>query len=126
MTFKKLCDFKGEAEAWDAIAKLIEPLADIATDSTIGEFLTGKAKATKIEIAQHIAKKHYAPATKILSILAEQDYDDFKKTVNPAMILTGIITILNDKEMIDLFRSQGSMMGESNSGSATGNITVHE
>lgn len=109
--FKKLCDFKGEEEAWNAIAELIEPLSDIASDTKVGAYLTGEGN--KGDAAKYIATEHRIAATKILAVLAGQDYEAFKKTITPAVILIGVVTILNDKELIDLFRSQGSMTDES-------------
>lgn len=111
MTFKRLCDFKGEDEAWDVIGELIDPLSDIATDPDISRMLT--EKADKKTAAKYIVSKHKTSATKILALLAGEDYETFKQKITPAAILIGVITVLNDRELIDLFMSQGLTMDES-------------
>ena len=113
MVFKKLNDFKGEEEAWTLVAELIDPLSDIATDEKIGAMLAGKAKMSKKDAAKYIVSNHKEAATRILALLASQDYETFKKEITPALIFMGVVTVLNDTELIDLFLSQGSMTVES-------------
>ena len=107
MTFKKLCDFKGENEAWKVIGELIDPLADIASDEKIREMLTGKSGLDKKGAAKYICSNHKENATKILAILAGEEYEKFRAKITPATIFLGVVTVLNDKELIDLFLSQG-------------------
>ena len=106
MKYLKLTDFKGEDKAWEVIAELIEPLSEIASNLNLAEKLKDK-DAKKSEIAKVICKDYKTPATKILAILSDTDYETFKETVTPADILLGVITVLNDKELTDLFLSQG-------------------
>lgn len=106
MEYKKLSEFKGEDAAWDVIAELIEPLSEIASNLNLAEKLKDK-DAKKSEIAKVICKDYKTPATKILAILSDTNYETFKESVTPADILLGVITVLNDKELTDLFLSQG-------------------
>ncbi len=103
MKFTKLSEIKGEEEAWDVVAELIDPIADIATDEKIRLALTGEAKLDKKAAAKYVVKAHKKEATKILALLSGQDYDTFKATITPADIFLGVITVLNDRELIDLF-----------------------
>lgn len=105
--FKKLCDFKGEEEAWNAIAELIDPLADIAADEKIKEMLTGKSQIDKKSAAKYIVSNHKESATRILALLAGETYEKFKAEITPPTIFLGVITVLSDKELIDLFLLQG-------------------
>ena len=105
MEFKKLSDFKGEEEAWGVIAELIEPLGEIAEGGEIVKKFT--SDTPKAEIAKYVIKNHKSPATKILAILACVDYETFKETITPGDILIGVVSVLNDKELVDLFMSQG-------------------
>jgi phosphoribosyl 1,2-cyclic phosphodiesterase len=36
-----------------------------------------------------------------------EEYEKFKTEITPATIFLGVVTVLNDKELIDLFLSQG-------------------
>lgn len=103
MRFYKLCDFKGEDEAWAIVANIIEPLAEIATD----EKVKAELKGDRMKLAKLIVETHKQSATKILALLAKQDYETFKKEITPAAIAIGVMTALNDTELIDLFQSQG-------------------
>ena len=100
--FKKLFDFKGEAEAFEIIDKLLDPIANITTDK---DFLAMfKKKTPKIDIAHYLVKNHAAEVTQILAILAEKDYEDFKDTITPTTVFVGIVNLLSDEELISLFR----------------------
>lgn len=99
--FKKLSDFKGEAEAFEVIDRLLDPIAEITTDKDFLKMF--KEKTPRIDIAHYLVKNHAAEATKILAILAEKDYEKFKESITPTTVLVGIVSLLNDEEMLSLF-----------------------
>lgn len=99
---KKLSDFKGEAEAFEVIDKLLDPIAEVSADK---EFLAlFKDGTSKIDIAHYFVKEHSAQAVKILATLAEKDYETFKEEVTAATVLAGVLSLFSDPEMINLFR----------------------
>ena len=104
--YKKLNDFKGD-KAWDVLVDLVDPIACIATDEAVQAAFKGKAEIK--ELAKTIVKGHKADVTAILATLAEKDYETFKDEITPTDILLGVVSILNDREIIDLFLSQGQI-----------------
>lgn len=103
MIYKKLSDFKGEDEAFEVLEKIIDPLAELASDKVVQEAF---GKGLK-EAAEYIVKSHKTAVTKLLAALACKEYEDFKQEITPASILLGTLTVLNDGELLDLFQSQG-------------------
>lgn len=102
--YKKLNDFKGDA-AWDVLIDIVDPIATIATDEEVKKAFTNKAEIK--DFARAVVKNHKAEATKILAALAEKDYETFRNEITVTDILLGVLSILKDREVIDLFLSQG-------------------
>ena len=109
----KLSDFKGEA-ALDALADLIEPVASVAGDKEVAEYIRSKQyiKAVKVAI-----KNHKKSVIEILAVLDGADPETYQPSLTtlPAKLLE----ILNDPELVDLFSSQGQTEAQTISGSAT-------
>ena len=108
----RLSDFKGEA-ALDALADLIEPVADVAGDSKVADLIRSKqyVKAVKVAI-----KGHKRSVIEILAVLDGADPATYQPSLTtlPAKLLE----ILNDPEFVDLFSSQGQTEEQTYSGSA--------
>lgn len=110
----KLSDFKGD-EALEIMADVIEPASEIINDEETKKLRTNKAK-----LAQHILKNHKAEVLKIYEVL----YKEKGSEATPITLLKMVMEILNDKELLSLFTSQGQSEDQERSGSVTGNIKV--
>lgn len=112
----KLSDFKGEA-ALDALADLIEPVADVAGDKEVVDYVRSKQYILAVKSA---IKNHKRSVITILAVLDGADPETYKPglTTLPAKLLE----ILNDPELTDLFFSQEQTEVQTISGSATGSI----
>ena len=117
----KLSDYKDEA-ALDLLAELIEPASEILSDKRIAIILKNNEapmKAVKIAIKYH--KKS------VIAILAAMDGVDVSKYhCNVLTLPMKLLDILNDKELMDFFSSQGQMADESTSGFVTVNTVEKE
>lgn len=115
--YRRLEDFKGD-EAWDVIIELVDPIAEIATDEDVKKAITTDLKSA----AKAIVKNHKAAATTVLAVLSERDPEELRATINPIDIMAGVLSILQDANVINLFLSQGLKM-ETSSGSASVNTS---
>lgn len=97
---KKLSEYKNE-EAAAVLADILEPAAEIMSDNKFKEaFQTSKISAAKIALREH--------GKAIIDVLAI--YDGIPReeySVNPLEIVSKVIAILNDKELMSAFISQG-------------------
>jgi hypothetical protein len=135
MIFKRLSDFKG-ADAWNAMADMMEPLSEIFKDKEISEREnntvakndgeSGDESDNKKALAEVICRNHSDSATKILAILAEEDYETFKSKITLPLLFLGVITIISDPDLISLFTLQGLTTDGTSSGSATENTEAKE
>lgn len=117
----KLSDFKDEA-ALDLLAEIIDPAAEIFSDTKIANILRNNgapAEAVKIAIRNH--KKS------VIQIMAAMEGVPFEEYhCNVFSLPIKLLEILNDKELVEFFTSQGQIMEEKSSGSATVNTKVKE
>jgi hypothetical protein len=116
----KLSDFKGE-KAIDVLADLLEPAAEIMTDSVIVSTIRSGEKIKAVKLA---LKGHKQAVIKILAITEGVDPKQYEPNVFslPAKLLE----ILNDPELIGLFRLQSQTEENNSSGSVTENTEGEE
>lgn len=115
----KLSEIKGE-KALDAVADLIEPVAEIMCDKEISDIRKqkdgGKVKAISLAI-----KKHKSAVMSILATLNDQTVEEYAKECNVLSLPKQLLDIINDPAMFDLFSSQNQETSTP-SGSAMENI----
>lgn len=115
----KLSDFKDEA-ALDLLAEIIDPAAEIFSDTKIANILRkngAPAEAVKIAI-----KNHKKSVIQIMAAMEGVPFEEYHCNVFSLPIK--LLEILNDKELVEFFTSQGQIMEEKSSGSATENTKV--
>lgn len=115
----KLCEFKNE-EALDVLADIFEPSINILKDPIVLKAFSGELANTKIyEVISQLIKKY---PTDILKIVARLDNIPYEKAnYNIVKLAKSMLELTKDKELMAFFKSQGQMMAEDNSGSATEN-----
>lgn len=111
---KKLSDFKGE-EAFDLLADLIDPMGDIFSN---GEFLQALGTDNK-KALKSLLKNNRKSVVEVLARLNEVPVEDFQ--YNVATLTVQCLALMNDKELLSVFTSQGQIEEEDASGSATEN-----
>lgn len=116
----KLSDIKGEA-ALDAMADLIDPIAEIAQDKILVGLLRAKNMLEAVKLG---LKRHKTSVMAILAILNQQDVKTYEPSL--AEIPKMLLEILNDEEIQVLFQSQAETMEETSSSSAMENTGASE
>lgn len=115
----KLSEYRGD-EALDILADIIEPVSEIFADKEVSELF--KQKGVKLAtVAKVIIKKHKKAVKTFLAVLERKDPETYEPTVFELPIK--LIEILNDKELISVFQSQGLTGGANSSTSVLENIT---
>lgn len=113
----KLTDYKNE-DALDLLADILDPISEILTDPEIIKMVKAE-KTDKIKAVQYLLKQHQKPIIKIMARLDSVPVEQYE--VNILSIPKKLLEIMNDKELIDFFRSQGQMMASGSFGSVTEN-----
>lgn len=100
-----ISEYKNE-DAIELLADLIEPTANILSDSAIQDAF--KADVNKMQLAKMCLKAHKKDVLEILAIVNGKTAETY--TCNPITILKDLLAILNDKELVDFFVQQQAMM----------------
>lgn len=98
----KLSEYK-DGEALDLLAELIDPVATIASDKQIAELV--KAKAGKLKVVQYVIKSHKEQILQILAAIDGVPVEEYH--CNALTLPLKVLEILNDKDLMDFFTSQG-------------------
>lgn len=109
---RKLSEIQNE-EALDVLADILAPVMAIARDKVI----KAKAREGKTAAIQYAIKNHKKSVLKILAVLDGVPVEEYK--INVIQIPIKVTELLNDKDMMDFFQSQGLMILQETSGSAT-------
>lgn len=124
---KKLSEFKDD-EALDALAELIEPAINLIGDENFRDAVRGnrekKIVPDKIKAVKIALKEHKESIVKILAVLNEKPVEDFHYNLGTLPIM--VLQLLNDKELLDFFKSQGEKSSATSSGSVMENIEEKE
>ena len=99
----KLSEYKNE-EALDVLADIIEPSSKIMVDPKIKELTK---KGDKMPIIKEIIKNHKSEIIEILATIDGVPVDEYECNVFTLPIK--IIELLNDKDLVSFFTSQGLM-----------------
>ena len=113
----KLSEIKGD-DALEVITKIIEPIAQIASDKKLQA--DRKAGKPKLLIIKYVLENYKPQVFEILAALNQTSVDEYKKTVSLISLPMEIMEILNDPEVMVLFNSQ-SQTEKTSSGSASEN-----
>lgn len=95
---RKLSEIKGE-EAFDVLAEIIEPAAEIFTDEAVKEALTqGKNKLKAVKV---VLKEHKQATIAVMAALEGVPTEEYEPSLFalPAMLLE----VLNDPDLQKLF-----------------------
>ena len=113
---KKLSEYKDE-EALDLLADLMEPVTEIITDKEVVEAFFKKTRLSGIMLA---IKKHKKAVFECMAILDGVPVEEYH--CNLITLPKTILAVVNDKEFLTFFKSQGQeYLEEESSGSATEN-----
>lgn len=118
---RKLSEIQDE-KALDMLADLIGPVTEIFSDQELKSIVEKQGK--KVDAVKIAIKNHKKAIIEILATLNEVPLEDYH--CNILTLPTQVLEMLNDKDMMAFFESQGKMMQEDASGSAMENIEVDE
>ena len=118
---KKLSEFKNE-EAIDILAELMEPASVICSDRELVNAV--RSREPMMFIGKIALKNNKKEVMKVLSIMNETPIDEYE--CSPISILKDLLILLNDKELVEFFTSQGQKKESNASGSAMGNTEEAE
>lgn len=116
----KLSEFENE-KALDLLADILEPTAEIFTDKELVDYARNGKKIKAINVA---LKNHQESVIAILAALDGVEPKDYKGNI--VTMTVSLLEILNDDDLISVFRSQGQMISSVASGSATENTEENE
>lgn len=102
----KISDFKNE-EALDLLVEILDPIGEIFSDKDFTDAITkgDKMKAVKLAI-----NNHKEEILTILACLEGKKREEYQ--ANILEMTKQILDVLNDKELVDFFISQGLMKAE--------------
>lgn len=115
----RLSDYKGE-EALDLIADLMEPVSKILEDKEFQKQVEGGDNAGMLKAAKILLKHHKRECIEILARIDGIPFEQYNPTV--FTLTKKVVELLGDKEVQELFTSQGQIEEAANFGSATENI----
>lgn len=118
---RKLSEVKNE-DALELIAEVIDPLSSIIGDPAVKAMRSNKA--SKLDIMKWVLKDHPQEVLAVLAALDGEAVEDYE--ISALELPMRVLEILNDKELISLFTSQGQMTEKTSSGSATENTEATE
>lgn len=110
----KLSEYKNE-DALDLLCDILEPTAEIFADKELATAV--KSNCSTIKAVTIAIKNHKAEILQILARLDGIPVEEY--SCNIATITQKLLEIVNDKELVDFFSSQGQKMEEISSTSAT-------
>ena len=114
----KFSELKGEA-ALEALADMIEPAAEIASDVHFVKCLKDGNRMKAVEL---VLRNHKKAIIQILAAAEGQKPETFE--VNLLTLPKKLIEVFNDPDVVDLFQLQGQE--QTSSGSATENTEAKE
>lgn len=118
---RKLSEYKNE-EAIELLADIIDPVSAILADEDVkNAYRTTK---NKMAVTKIILKNHPSEVVDILALLEGVPRSEYECSV--VSIPVKLLELLNDKELMDFFKSQGQNMEAEYSGSATENTEETE
>ena len=124
---RKLSEIQNE-DAIDVLADLLDPIAEISKDKGVTapnkDEDGNPVPKTRLEAVQYVMKHHNRAVLKILAILDGVPLEEYN--VNVVQVPLKVYELLNDKDMLAFFQSQGLNLSGVFSGSATENTEAEE
>lgn len=114
----KLSEFRGE-EAIEVVADLLEPTCELVSDKEFISLLREKGK--RMAAVKVALKNHKAAVIEIMAALEREDPEEYEENVNVFTFPKKLLDILNDKDLIELFRYQGQTVDAASFGSVSEN-----
>ena len=110
---RKLSEYKDE-EALDLLADILDPVCEIFVDKAV---ITPLQSGNKVKAVSVAIKNHKKEVVEIMATLNGVEVKDFHYNIVtlPKMVLE----ILNDKDLLDFFSSQGEEVTKTPFGSVT-------
>lgn len=99
---RKLSEIKG-IEALDVLAEIVEPVQEIVCDEEVRQMIA--VKANRIKLVKPIIKNHKQAIINILAILEGEEPAVYAEKVNVLTLPLKLIELLNDQELMTVFRS---------------------
>ena len=116
----KLSDIKGE-KALEIIADLIDPISVMVQDKGFKKVVdTG----SQLDVVKFLLKNHGKEIIIVLALINEKD----PKTYEPSLVELPrlVLDLINDPDIMSLFKSQSQTEQLASSGSVTANIEAVE
>ena len=111
----RLADIKGE-KAFEVLANILTPISVLAQDD---EFKRLRKEESTMVAVQYLLREYPSELKEIIAYLDMEDPATYE--VSLLTLPKKVIELINDPEVLALFPSQGQQMGETSTGSATGN-----
>lgn len=110
-------------EALDLLADIIDPVAAIMQDEGFVKLARDKT-TKKIQLVKYMLKNHASHIVEIFAICEGVPVSEYKGTI--LSMTKGLLDMLNNKELVDFFTSQGLLKGILSSGPATETTEAEE
>lgn len=122
---KRISEFKDD-EAMDVLAEILEPAVNIAKNKKFVNAFRGTKdeKPNRIEAVKILLNENREDIVKIMAILNETPVEDFH--YNLLTLPSMILQVMNDKEMLSFFSTQGETDSATSSGSVMENTEVED
>lgn len=118
---KKISDFKNE-DAVDLLAGIFEPVTSIFGDPEI--IKASEENIPQVKLVSLVLKRHKKEIVEILATMDGVPVEEYSCT--PVTILTKILSLTNDKELVAFFASQSQTAFQTPSGSVMENTEASE
>lgn len=118
---RKLSEYKNE-EALDLLADILEPSAEIMTDSEVVDLIMGNEQRMKGVVL--MIKNHKTALMRIMAAMDREDPETYE--CNLFTLPRRILEIINDKDLLSFFMEQQTETSEKSFGSAKENTEVSE
>lgn len=119
----KLSEIKGE-KALDVLADLIEPVANIMADGKVEKIYN--SDQPRLKLVKHILKHNKKEVIEILAILEGEKPKEYAEKITVTTLPMKLLELINDQDLIAVFRSQGQNTEETSSGSVMESTEVEE
>lgn len=116
---RKLSEIRDD-EAMDVLAEIIEPISNLIMDEEFKDVIRGnkdkKIKPDRMKAVKIAITKHREDTVKIMAVLEGVPVEEFH--YNLLTLPQMVLTVFNDKELIDFFSPQAESDSKKPSGSA--------
>lgn len=104
----KISEYKGE-QALDLLDAIIEPATEIIADTEVHSLLQN---SNILKTARYCLKNHRQAVIEIMSALDGVSAEEYLANCSVLTLPLKVVEILNDKELLEVFRSVGAKKDE--------------